>query len=98
MVSKVIGINGKPFDARDFTEENRRAVEKIIFDMADDVDTGGIVPRGIAFMVLEEDGKPLFYFGGKETDAFMLYGGMEAMKQSFWDTVILEMEGIKNGE
>lgn len=98
MVNKVVGMNGKPFDARDFTEENRKAVEKIIFDMADDIDTGAVIPRGIAFMVLEEDGQPLFYFGGKETDAFMLYGGMEAMKQTFWDTVILTREGVIDGE
>lgn len=90
MVDKVIGINGKPFDARDYEEENRKAVERMVFDMADDIDTGNIVPRGIAFMVLHEDGTPTFYFGGKETDSFLLYGGMEAMKTSFWESVLVK--------
>lgn len=88
MVDKVIGINGKPFDARDYAEENRKAVERMVFDMADDIDTGNVVPRGIAFMVLHEDGTPTFYFGGKETDTFLLYGSMEAMKTTFWDSVV----------
>ena len=98
MVNKVVGMNGKPFDAKDFNDENRKAVERIIFDLADDVDTGGIIPRGIAFMVIEEDGEPLFYFGGKETDAFMLYGGMEAMKTTFWETIIKDGVCARDGE
>lgn len=97
MVEKVIGINGKPFDARDFNEDNRKAVERMVFDMADDIDTGHIVPRGIAFMVLHEDGTPTFYFGGKETDSFLLYGGMEAMKSTFWESVIVQGQ-YENGE
>ena len=88
MVDKVIGINGKPFDASDFDDENRKAVEKMLFDVADDVDTGGIVPRGMALAIIQEDGEPVFWFGGKENDVFMLYGSIEAMRQTFWETVI----------
>ncbi len=93
MVNKVIGMNGKPFDASEYNDENRKAVERLIFDMSDDVDTGELVPRGIAFMVLQEDGTPSFWFGGKETDAFLLYGGIEAMKNTFWETVVTERYG-----
>lgn len=93
MVDKVVGMNGKPFDASEFDDENRKAVERMVFDIADDVDTGELVPRGIAFMVLQEDGTPSFWFGGKETDAFLLYGGIEAMKNTFWETVVTERYG-----
>lgn len=93
MVNKVVGMNGKPFDASEFDDENRKAVERLIFDVADDVDTGEVIPRGIAFMVLGEDGTPSFWFGGKETDAFMLYGAIEAMKNTFWETVVTERYG-----
>jgi len=93
VVNKVIGMNGKPFDASEYNDENRKAVERLIFDMSDDVDTGELVPRGIAFMVLQEDGTPSFWFGGKETDAFLLYGGIEAMKNTFWETVVTERYG-----
>jgi hypothetical protein len=68
-------------------------VERLIFDLSDDVDTGELIPRGIAFMVLQEDGTPSFWFGGKETDAFLLYGGIEAMKNTFWETVVTERYG-----
>lgn len=88
MVEKVIGINGKPFDARDYDDDNRKAVEKMLFDVADDVDTGGIVPRGMALAIIQEDGEPVFWFGGKESDLFMLYGSIEAMRQTFWETVV----------
>lgn len=87
-MNKVIGLNGKPFDARDFDDENRKAVERMVFDMADDVDTATIVPRAIAFMVIEEDGNPRFWFGGKETDSFLIYGGIESMKTTFWESVL----------
>ena len=93
MVDKVIGMNGKPFDASEYNDENRKAVERLIFDLSDDVDTGELIPRGIAFMVLQEDGTPSFWFGGKETDAFLLYGGIEAMKNTFWETVVTERYG-----
>lgn len=93
MVDKVVGMNGKPFDASEFDDENRKAVERMVFDLSDDVDTGAIVPRGIAFMVLQEDGTPSFWFGGKETDSFLLYGGIEAMKNTFWETVVTERYG-----
>ena len=92
MVDKVIGINGKPFDARDFDDDNRKAVEKMLFDVADDVDTGGIIPRGIALTIIQEDGEPIFWFGGKENDLFMLYGAIEAMRQTFWETVVKEKQ------
>lgn len=92
MVDKVIGINGKPFDARDFEDENRKAVEKMLFDVADDIDTGGIVPRGMALTIIQEDGEPIFWFGGSENDLFMLYGSIEAMRQTFWETVIREKQ------
>jgi len=98
VVSKVIGMNGKPFDASDFNDENRKAVERIIFDLADDIDTGDIIPRGIAFMVMQEDGTPVFYYGGKETDSFALYGAMEAMKTTFWENVIVDGRYSENGE
>jgi len=93
VVDKVIGMNGKPFDASEYNDENRKAVERLIFDLSDDVDTGELIPRGIAFMVLQEDGTPSFWFGGKETDAFLLYGGIEAMKNTFWETVVTERYG-----
>lgn len=93
MVEKVVGMNGKPFDASEFDDENRKAVERLIFDLSDDVDTGNVVPRGIAFMVIQEDGTPSFWFGGKETDSFLLYGGIEAMKNTFWETVVTERYG-----
>lgn len=93
MVNKVVGMNGKPFDASEFDDENRKAVERLIFNLSDDVDTGNVVPRGIAFMVIQEDGTPSFWFGGKETDAFLLYGGIEAMKNTFWETVVTERYG-----
>ena len=92
MVDKVIGINGKPFDARDFEDENRKAVEKMLFDVADDIDTGGIVPRGMALTIIQEDGEPIFWFGGSEKDLFMLYGSIEAMRQTFWETVVKEKQ------
>ena len=88
MVDKVIGINGKPFDARDFDDENREAVESMVFNLADSIDTGDIVARGVAIALVQEDGEPMFWFGGKETDVFMLYGSIEAMRQTFWETVI----------
>lgn len=88
MVDKVVGMNGKPFDARDFDDENRKAVEQMVFALADDIDMGEFVPRAIAFMVLDEDKEPRFWFGGKETDKFAIYGGIEAMKNTFWETVI----------
>lgn len=88
MVDKVIGMNGKPFDARDFNDENREAVEAMVFDVADAIDSGDVVPRAIAFMVMEEDGQPKFWYGGKETDAFLIYGGIEALKNTFWETVL----------
>lgn len=88
MVDKVIGINGKPFDARDFEDENREAVERMVFDVADSIDTGDIVPRGMALAIIQEDGEPLFWFGGSEKDLFMLYGSIEAMRQTFWESVI----------
>lgn len=90
MVDNVIGINGKPFDARDFDEENRKAVEKMLFDLADDIDTGAIIPRGFALALVQESGEPVFWFGGKESDMFMLYGSIEAMRQTFWESVIKE--------
>lgn len=90
MVDKVIGINGKPFDARDYDDENRKSVEKMLFDVADDVDTGGIVPRGMALTIIQEDGEPIFWFGGKETDMFLLFGSIEAMRQTFWESVVKE--------
>jgi hypothetical protein len=86
-------MNGKPFDASEFNDENRKAVERLIFDLSDDVDTGELIPRGIAFMVLQDDGTPSFWFGGKETDAFLLYGGIEAMKNTFWEAVVTERYG-----
>ena len=92
MVDKVIGINGKPFDAREFEDENRKAMEKMLFDVADDVDTGDIVPRGMALALIRDDGEPLFWFGGSEKDLFMLYGSIEAMRQTFWETVIKERQ------
>jgi hypothetical protein len=97
VVNKVIGINGKPFDASEFDDENRKAVERIIFNLADDIDTGGLIPRGIAFMVMQDDGTPSFYFGGKETDTFALYGAMEAMKTTFWETVIIDGRYAEDG-
>jgi hypothetical protein len=92
VVDKVIGINGKPFDARDFDDENRKAVEKMLFDVADDIDTGGIIPRGMALTIIQEDGEPIFWFGGSEKDLFMLYGSIEAMRQTFWESVIKEKQ------
>jgi hypothetical protein len=88
VVDKVIGINGKPFDARDFDDENRAAVERMLFDVADDIDTGAIVPRAFALAIIQEDGEPVFWFGGKEGDVFMLFGGIEAMRQTFWESVL----------
>jgi len=92
VVDKVIGINGKPFDARDFDDENRKAVERMLFDVADSIDTGSIVPRGFALAIIQDDGEPTFWFGGKETDMFMLFGSIEAMRQTFWETVITERQ------
>ena len=92
MVDKIIGINGKPFDASEFEDENRKAVERMLFDVADDIDTGGIVPRGMALAIIQDDGEPMFWFGGSEKDLFMLYGSIEAMRQTFWETVIKERQ------
>lgn len=92
MVDKVIGINGKPFDASEFEDENRKAVERMLFDVADDVDTGGIVPRAMALTIIKEDGEPMFWYGGSDKDVFMLYGTIEAMRQTFWETVIKSIQ------
>ena len=97
MVDKVIGINGKPFDAKDFEDENRKAVERMLFDVADDIDTGGIIPRGMALTIIQENGEPLFWYGGSESDLFMLYGAIEAMRQTFWESVIKERQ-VEYGE
>lgn len=88
MVNKVVGMNGKPFDASEFDDENRKAVERMLFDVADAVDTGEHIPRALAITLLGEDGEPTFWFAGKETDSFLIYGALEAMRQTFWEAVV----------
>jgi len=88
VVDKVIGINGKPFDAADYNEESRKLLERMLFDVADAVDTGELIPRAMALTIVQDNGEPSFWYSCREQDVYMLYGAGEAMQQTFWETVV----------
>lgn len=95
MVNKVIGINGKPFDARDFVEENAANLARMLTEVLDDIDSGEFDPRAMALAIVDKNGEPSFWFSLPEEDVYMLHGATEAMRQTYYECVI---KGFDDGE
>lgn len=92
MVNKVVTMNGKPFDARDFEDENEKNVVQTIIRMMDVVEEGEIAPKIFAAVIVDRYEGPSFWFAGPTTQAIEMYGAIEAMKQTLWETVICDGE------
>lgn len=92
MVSKVVAMNGKPFDARDFEDENEKSVINTMISMVDDVEMGEYAPRMFAALIIDRYEGPAFWFAGPQDKTMELYGAVEAMKQTLWETVIRDGE------
>jgi hypothetical protein len=92
MVEKVVAMNGKPFDARDFEDENEKAVIQNMINMMDGVESGEFAPRIFAAVIVDRDDGPSFWFAGPVDEQLAMYGAIETMKQTFWETVIRDGE------
>jgi hypothetical protein len=95
VVNKVIGINGKPFDARDFVEENAALLSKMLNEVVDSIESGEFDPRSMALTIVSQSGEPSFWFSLTEDDMYVLHGATDAMRQTYWETVL---KGYDDGE
>lgn len=94
MVENVISINGKPFDARDFNEENQKALAEMLRNVAEDVESG-VIPADAMALTLVVDDDPTFWFSCREGDLYVLHGATDAMRQTFYE---LAIKGYDHGE
>lgn len=95
MVNKVIGINGKPFDGRDFKEENAKRLVEMLDEILDDIESGDLDPRSMAITIVPDRGEPSFWFSLVENDVYLLHGATDAMRQTYYESVI---KGFDDGE